>query len=88
MSVERVNRSAIARLEGAPCKAVARWSDRAAPRARRFSAKHLRGHALVELQLDEMITFLQSRRQRTWVFAGIADRPIGQPMAKRSRDAA
>ncbi|MCP4005016.1 MAG: transposase [bacterium] len=71
LSVEGVNKSAIARLEGLSWNTVARWLELAAAIARRFNAKHLRGHELVELQLDEINTFLQSRKQQTWVFAGI-----------------
>ena len=71
LSVEGVNKSAIARLEGLSWNTVARWLELAAALARRFNAKHLRGHELVELQLDEMNTFLQSRKQQTWVFASI-----------------
>ena len=71
LSVEGVNKSAIARLEGLSWNTVARWLELAAAIARRFNTKHLRGHELVELQLDEMNTFLQSRKQQTWVFASI-----------------
>jgi len=71
LSVEGVNKSAIARLEGLSWNTVARWLELAAALARRFNAKHLRGHELVELQLDEMNTLLQSRKQQTWVFASI-----------------
>jgi len=71
LSVEGVNKSAIARLEGLSWNTVARWLELAATLARRFNAKHLRGHELVELQLDELSTFLQSRKQQTWVFASI-----------------
>ncbi len=65
LSVEGVNKSAIARLEGLSWNTVARWLELAAAIARRFIAKHLRDHELVELQLDEMNTFLQSRKQQT-----------------------
>ncbi len=71
LSVEGVNKSAIARLEGLSWNTVARWLELAAALARRFNTKHLRGHELVELQLDELNTFLQSRKQQAWVFAGI-----------------
>ncbi|MFT5734126.1 MAG: transposase-like protein [Planctomycetota bacterium] len=71
LSVEGVNKSAIARPEGFSWNTVARWLDLAAALTRRFNAKHLRGHELVELQLDGMNTFLQSRKQQTWVFASI-----------------
>lgn len=71
LSVEGVNKSSIARLEGLSWNTVARWLELAAAIARRFNAKHLRDHDLVELQLDEMNTFLQGRKQQTWVFASI-----------------
>jgi IS1 family transposase len=66
LSVEGVNKSAIARLEGLSWNTIARWLELAAALARRFNAKHLRGHELVELN-----TFLQNRKQQTWVFASI-----------------
>ena len=71
LSVEGVNKPAIARLEGLSWNTVARWLERAATLARRINARHLRGHELVELQLDEMNTFLQSRNRQTWVLASI-----------------
>ena len=69
--VEGVNTTAIARLEGVSWNTISRWLERAAARARRLEAEHLRGHALIELQLDEMNTFLLSRKRQTWVFASI-----------------
>jgi len=71
LSVEGVNRSVIARLEGLSWNTVARSLELAAPLARRFNAKHLRGRELVELQLDDLNTFLQCRKRQAWVFASI-----------------
>ena len=49
LSVEGVNKSGIARLEGLSWNTVARWLELAAAIARRVNAKHLRDHDLVEL---------------------------------------
>ena len=62
LSARGVNKSSIARLEGLSWNTVARWLELAAAIARRFNAKQLRDHDLVELQLDGLNTFLQSRK--------------------------
>ena len=71
LSVEGVNKSAIARIERLSWNTVARWLERAAEVARRFNAAKLRGYPLHELQLDELNTFLASRNRKTWVFTSI-----------------
>ena len=54
LSVEGVNKSSIARLEGLSWKTVARWLELAAAIARRFNAKHLREAPI--RQLARMLT--------------------------------
>ncbi len=71
LNVEGVSKSAMARLERLSWNTVARWLELAAASARRFNSARTRGYVLRELQLDELNTFLQSRKRRTWVFAGI-----------------
>lgn len=71
VSVEGVNKSAIARLEELFWNTASRWLELAADKSRSFNASHADGIELVEVQLDELATFLQSRKQKTWVFAGI-----------------
>jgi IS1 family transposase len=71
LSVEGVSKSAIARLERLSWNTVARWLELAAAAARVFNRIRARSFDLQELQLDELNTFLQSRKRQTWVFAGI-----------------
>ena len=71
LSVEGVSKSAIARLEGVAWNTVARWLERAAGVAKAFNERRTLGIELIELQLDELSTPLQSRKRKSWVFAGI-----------------
>lgn len=71
LTVEGVNKSSIARLEGLSWNTVSRWLELAASLARSFNNARTRGYVLRELQLDELNTFLQKRNRKTWVFAGI-----------------
>jgi hypothetical protein len=71
MSVEGISKSAIARIEHLDWNTVTRWLELAAALARNFNDAKLRGFSLEELQLDELNTFLQSRKEQTWVYAGI-----------------
>ncbi len=71
LSVEGVGKSAIARIERLSWNTVARWLELAAAFARRFNNARTCGYVIRELQLDELSTFLQSRKRKTWVFAGI-----------------
>lgn len=71
LCVEGVNKSAIARIERLSWNTVARWIERAAESARRFDRANMHGLVIRELQLDELSTFLQEKKRKTWVFAGI-----------------
>jgi transposase-like protein len=71
MSVEGISKSAIARIEHLDWNTVTPWLELAAVLTRKFNAAKLRGYDLVELQLDELNTFLGKRKQQTWVYAGI-----------------
>jgi IS1 family transposase len=71
LSVEGISKSAIARIEGLSWNTVARWLALAADAARRFNDARTRGIVLRELQLDELSTFLQGKKEQTWVYAGI-----------------
>jgi IS1 family transposase len=71
MSVEGISKSAIARIEHLDWNTVTRWLELAAALARKYNAVKLRGYDLVELQLDELNTFLGNRKQQAWVYAGI-----------------
>ena len=71
LSVEGMNKSAIARVERLSWNTVARWLELAAAAARRFNRANTRGLVIRELQLDELSTFLTDKKSKTWVFAGI-----------------
>ncbi len=71
LSVEGVCKSAIARLEGLSWNTVARWQALAAAAAGKFNHVRTGGYDLTELQLDELATFLQSKKRQTWIFAAI-----------------
>jgi IS1 family transposase len=71
LSVEGVSKAAIARLEGLSWTTVARWLERAAEAAHVFNRAHTRGVVLRELQLDEMRSFVGSKKRVAWVFAAI-----------------
>jgi transposase-like protein/IS1 family transposase len=71
LSVEGVSKSAISRAVGISWNTVARWLERAAERAQRFSDERLRGFELVELQMDEIRTFVGGKGRPTWIFTSI-----------------
>ena len=50
---------------------VARWLERAAIAAEHFNRRMLRDFEIVELQADELYTFIGSKSRPTWLFAAI-----------------
>ena len=71
LSVEGLSKSAIARVMRLSWNTVARWLQRAAEAAERFSARLLSGYALIELQADEIRTFIDRKRRVRWVLTVI-----------------
>ncbi len=71
MRVEGVSISATARLTGRSRNTVARWLERASAAAERFNRRMLRDFEIVELQADELYTFIGSKSRPTWLFATI-----------------
>ena len=71
MSVEGLSKSAIARIKGITWNTVARWLQRAARAARRFSDRLLKGYVLAELQADEIRTFVDTKKRVLWVLTAI-----------------
>jgi IS1 family transposase len=67
MSVEGINRSAIARIRGISWNTVARWLERAAEAARQFNDTMTRGYEVREIQADEIKTFLTNKDSATWI---------------------
>jgi len=71
LSVEGLNKSAIARAKRITWNTVHRWLARAAGWCRRFSDRKIRRLATAELQADEIRTIVGGRGQPVWVFAVI-----------------
>jgi transposase-like protein/IS1 family transposase len=71
LSVEGLNKSAIARVKRIAWNTVHRWLERAAGWCRRFSHRKLKGLSIQELQADEIRTIIGGREQAIWVFVVI-----------------
>ena len=71
LRVEGVSISATARLTGRSRNTVARWLERASIAAERFNQCMLRDFEIVELQADELYTFIGSKSRPMWLFATI-----------------
>ena len=67
--VEGVSLSATARVTGHSRNAVARWLERASTAATRFNDRMVRGFDLIELQADELCTFVGNKNKTVWLFA-------------------
>jgi transposase-like protein/IS1 family transposase len=68
LSVEGLNKSAIARVKRVAWNTVHRWLERAAGWCRRFSDRNITRFAAVELQADEIRTIVGKKQQSVWVF--------------------
>ena len=71
LSVEGLFKSAIARIMRLPWNTVARWLERAAQAAERFSSRLIAGYMLRELQADEIRTFIDRKKRVRWVLTVI-----------------
>jgi transposase-like protein/IS1 family transposase len=71
LSVEGLNKSAIARIKRIAWNTVDRWLARAAESCYRFNDRKITGLAVEELQADEIRTIVGSKERSTWVFATI-----------------
>jgi transposase-like protein/IS1 family transposase len=71
LSVEGLNKSAIARVKQIAWNTVDRWLERAADSCHRFNARRITGLAVEELQADEIRTIVGSKQQPIWIFASI-----------------
>src|SRR4029453_5298005 len=69
LRVEGVSISATARVTGHSRNTITRWLERASRAAERFNRHILRDFPIVELQADELFTFVGSKRQTIWLFA-------------------
>ena len=71
LSVEGLNKSAIARVKHVAWNTVDRWLQRAAASCRRFNDQRIEGIAISELQADEIRTIIHDKEQPIWIFAAI-----------------
>ena len=71
LSVNGVSKSTIARVKRLSWNTVSRWLERAANVAKEFNEHRLRGFVLHELQLDEIRTFLDSKKRPIWIITAI-----------------
>ena len=71
LSVEGLNKSAIARVKQIAWNTVDRWLERAADSCHRFNARRITGLAVEELQADEIRTIVGGKQQPIWIFASI-----------------
>ena len=71
LRVEGVSLSATARVTGHSRNTIARWLERASTAAKRFNDRMVRDFDLIELQADELCTFIGKKNQTCWLFATI-----------------
>ena len=67
--MEGLSISATARIPGHSRNTIARWLERAAAAAGRFNSRILRDLEILELQADELYTFVGSKSRAIWLFA-------------------
>jgi transposase-like protein len=71
LSVEGLDKSAIARVKGITWNTVHRWLEKAAAWCRRFNDRKIRRLTSIELQADEIRTIVGSKQEAIWVFVAI-----------------
>ena len=71
LSVEGLNKSAIARVKRMAWNTIDRWLQKAAYSCRRFNDQKIDGIAISELQADEIRTIIHDKEQPIWIFAAI-----------------
>ena len=71
LSVEGMNKSAIARVKGIAWNTVHRWLERAGVWCRRFNNQKINRLSVVELQADEIKTIVGSKEAPIWIFTVI-----------------
>ena len=69
LRVEGVSISATARVTDRSRTTIARWLERASTAAKHFNQRMLRDFDILELQADELCTFIGSKRSTLWLFA-------------------
>ena len=68
MTVDGVSKSAISRIARLSWNTVARWQWLMARCSQRFLDRRLRDFEIIELQADEIKTFVQCKKNERWIF--------------------
>ena len=71
LSVEGVNKSAIARVKRIAWNTVDRWLEKAAAFCRRFNDRKIAALSVMELQADELQTIVGNKKRPIWIFTTI-----------------
>jgi transposase-like protein len=71
LSVEGLNKSAIARVKRIGWNTVDRWLEKTSDCGRRFNDRKTTGFRATEFQADEIRTITQDKQHPTWIFAAI-----------------
>ena len=71
MSVNGVDKSSISRMTGLSWTTIERWLEIAALYAHNFNEKYLKGYDIKEVQVDEIRTFVDSKKNVQWLFTAI-----------------
>ncbi len=72
MAVEGIGISSTARMKQCAPNTVAYWRELAATYASRFNDKKLHDFELIELQADEISTFVRSKINVVWIMTLLA----------------
>ncbi len=71
MTVEGVGISSISRIKCFAWNTIANWQYVACHAAGKFSDHKLKGFELIELQADEICTFVGTKKKPVWIFVAI-----------------
>ena len=71
MSVNGIDKSSISRITGLSWNTIERWLEIAALYAQNFNEQYLKGYDIKEVQVDEIRTFVGSRKNVQWLFTAI-----------------
>ena len=71
MSVNGIDISSISRITELSWTTIERWLEIAALYAHNFNEKYLKGYEIQEVQVDEIRTFVDSKKKVHWLFTAI-----------------
>ena len=71
MSVNGVDKSSISRMTGLSWTTIERWLETTALYAQNFNEQYIKGYDIKEVQVDEIRTFVDSKKNVQWLFTAI-----------------